>query len=123
MTAVIFSLAAYMFMEIDKTAFRLLFCLIPLIFAGISILYAILGLRAKLFLKKKKRKNMVLIALGVSVGIFLAKNVFDVKNTEHPLQLLSVFILIFACIGALGAWNFIKLYYIGRLEKQGIGIE
>ncbi len=120
---VIFSLAAYMFMEIEKTPFRLCFCLIPLVFAGISILYAILGLRAEIFLKKKKRKNMALIVLGTSIGIFLSKICFDVKDTEHPLLLLSAFLLVFACIGALGAWNFIKLHYIKRLENQGIDIE
>lgn len=123
MNTVIFSLAAYMFMEIEKTPYRLLFCFIPLIFAGISILYAVLGLKTKIFLKKKKRKNMTLIVLGTSLGIFLSKTLFDMKDIEHPLLLLAVLLLIFACIGALGAWNFVKLYYIKRLENQGILIE
>ena len=125
MYTIIFSLASYLFMEINQISFRLLFSFIPLIFAGISIIYSTVNLKLKTFVKKKKRKNTAFVMIGTAIGIFLSKTILDTKNMDPYTSLLalSIFILIMACISALGAWNFLKLYYIKILESKGIDIE
>ena len=121
----IFSLASYIIMKIYQIELLLLAILLPLVFALISILYAIVNLKLEVFLNQNKRKNTSWVLIGVSIGILFSRTVFDFdnmdENTSFMIGVLSMTGM--ASICALGAWNFIKLYYIKVLESQGIDIE
>ena len=121
----IFSLASYIIMKIYQIELLLLTILMPLVFATISIIYSIVNLKLEVFLKQNKRKNTGLVILGVSIGILFSRTVFDLDNMDENTSsmVVAIGVLVIACICALGAWNFIKLYYIKVLESQGIDIE
>ena len=114
-----------MIMEIYQISFRFFFLVAPFVFAVISIIYSIVNLKRQVFLNKNKRKSTGMVLMGVIIGIFFSRTIFDFEDIGGDVSSLVVALCIMtiACICALGTWNFVKIYYIKVLESQGINIE
>lgn len=122
---IIFSLGCFILLERDSIKYSFLFCCIPIIFSVMSVFSLKNNIKKLVYLKFKTRKlNIALITSMTLLGGFLGRTLFDdFSDGAMGLQSIGFILLIIACVFALGSSNFLKLYYIKELEKQGISIE
>lgn len=94
---------------------------LPLVMAGISILFMDWNMKKGRYSKVQKNLNFTLITIGAMIGVAFG-NVATLMVPEsvklgQVYAFAAILMEILSCIFALGSSSFLKLYYIKKLKN------
>ena len=120
----IFTIDGYILFIIQQNSYAELTCLIPVLVFLLTIVRTNFRIKKKVDINRINSK-MELTASACALGvlcsrIFLKGNASFTEFMNHNAGYLLIFL---ACVFATNALNFVKWYYIKKLEKQGNSIE